>query len=297
MNFAASPATPSPPLPTSASTPAGAAPAPATPAHPAAASPSPAASVPPAPLPPLPPLTGASADVGAARHDVLRVLDWTVRGASKVLGDATVGFARIRGVATVGGKLAATEVTVRGTLNVLGTTEVAHRFAGTGTARFSASVRSAEFASNGRTVIEGDLRAARGVELTGNAEVSGNLEAASLHFRGTLTTPGAVRLAGDLHATLLEGRSHVGLLVARGIWIVQPRFPPWRTPGTLQTLRIEGTEVHLEGVVAEFVKGDAIHLGPGCRISRVEGPVVERHKDAFVGPSAVSEDIPAGLWR
>ena len=71
---------------------------------------------------------------------------------------------------------------------------------------------------------------------------------------------------------------------------------PWETKGTLRTLRIEGREVHLEGVTVEFLRADAIFLGEGCRVARHEGTIVARHRTAVVGPSAVSHPW-AGLSR
>src|SRR5690348_14363480 len=65
------------------------------------------------------PLTGAVTDVDA-RHETLRVLDWTVEGSSKVVGDAEVGFARVHGLAAIGGKLTAAGVTVDGSISVRG---------------------------------------------------------------------------------------------------------------------------------------------------------------------------------
>lgn len=272
-----------------------AAPAPvAPPSSPPAPPPS---NAPPA-TPPAPPpeLTGSSRDTGAVRHETLRVLDWSVRGASKVLGDATVGFARLQGIITVGGKLTATDVRAEGTLNVLGPIEIGHRLALRGEGKFSKSLRTFELSSKGRLDLGGDLVATGPVELEGVTELQGGLTAGALTLRGSLLAPGEIALQGDLDATL-EGRSVVGPIRAGRVTIRRPTFPPWRRSGELRTLRLEGTELRLEGVVAEFVKGTAIYVGAGCRLARVEGPIVERHRDSTVGPSAVTDDIPGGLWR
>jgi cytoskeletal protein CcmA (bactofilin family) len=134
-------------------------------------------------------------------------------------------------------------------------------------------------------------------ELNGRCEIGEGLSAGSLRFTGELQLPDAVRVVGDIHGSL-SGRSRAASLRAGSVEIVRarPHLPPWGPPGTLEVLRIEANEVRLEGVVAEFVKSDRIYLGRDCRISRVEGQIVERHRSAQVGPSRVS-DVLVHLTR
>ncbi|HRU22306.1 MAG TPA: hypothetical protein P5113_06475, partial [Candidatus Bipolaricaulis sp.] len=40
--------------------------------------------------------------------------------------------------------------------------------------------------------------------------------------------------------------------------------------GTLTVGEIEGDQVHLEATTADVVRGKIVHIGPGCRIGRVE---------------------------
>ena len=250
----------------------------------------------PAAPPAAPPLEGELHDEGSARHDRVRVQVWSVEGASKVLGEAAVGLARTRGLVTVGGKLSAVEFSARGTLNVGGATQVEHGLVIDGTGRFSAPVRTGDLSARGTLELKGDLRATGAVLLEGKNELAGGLDAASLTLRGSLRAPGEIRVAGELRA-VLTGVSRVGPVRAGLVTIERPRFPPWKRNGTLSTLRIEAREAHLEGVTVEFLRAESIYVGPGCRIARYEGRIVERHRGSTVGPSAVSDHIPPGLWR
>lgn len=244
------------------------------------------------PIPP-PPLTGSVTDVDA-RHDALRVLDWTVKGSSKVVRDAEVGFARVRGFAAVGGKLTAAAATVEGTIAVGGRVHLAGALRLRGEAELGEEVVLGELELAGRLAAAGALRCHGNATVAGRLEVRTDLEAAVLKFTGQLIVPGTLR-ATSVDGTL-EGLSKVERIRADRIELRSPSFPPWKPKGTLHGLRIEAREARLEGVTLEFLEADEIYLGPECRIARVEGTIVERHRSARVGPSAVSTPW-SGLTR
>jgi cytoskeletal protein CcmA (bactofilin family) len=248
------------------------------------------ASSPPAP----PPLAGTLADRGGARHDAVRTAEWSIDGATKVLGSAEVGFLRGRGVLTVGGALSGADVQHDGSLTVLGTTRVAGPLRLTGEVRLQADAQAGEMELTGRLEARGDLTVARRARLQGRLDVRGALRAGELVLAAELLVAGEVtaqRISGTF-----EGSSAAGPIRADEIDLRPARGAPWKPGPTLRTLRIEGNEVRLEAVTAEYVRAGAIYLGPGCRIARHDGTIVARHRSAVVGPSAVSETYP-GLRR
>jgi cytoskeletal protein CcmA (bactofilin family) len=249
----------------------------------------------PSAAPPAPaPLEGEMWDTGAGRHETLRVRDWRVRGAAKVVGDAEVGFAVLAGSVTVGGSFRAADVTSRGQLTVNGTTRIEGPLRLDGYSEFSSEVRAQEMTSTGYLGVSADVIVPGRVTLRGRAEILGGLTAGTVSLGGTLVAGGPVtvdRLEGEL-----TGESKTGPIRANTVEFRAARFPPWKAPGTLTTLRIEATEVRLEGVTVEFLKADRIELGPHCRVARVEGRVVQRHRSASVGPFATGWIHP-GLTR
>jgi len=108
-------------------------------------------------------------------------------------------------------------------------------------------------------------------ELVGPLSAQGNLRVERLSLCGRLTVTGEV-VSQDLDIEL-RGPSRVAAL--RGGRVkVKPRdllrgfFG--RNRGRLEARVVEGEDVHLEGVVAEEVRGRRIRLGPGCVVGRVE---------------------------
>jgi cytoskeletal protein CcmA (bactofilin family) len=249
----------------------------------------------PAPAPPPAPLTGRAVDRGSVRHATLQVLEWEVDGASKVVGDARIGFGHLRGIATVGGRLEAVGLEVDGTLNVNGVAEVAHRLSLRGTGHFGAALHAGELTVDGRLETPTDLVVDGAADLAGHLDLRGGLRTGALTFRGSLLVVGDLLATGPLVGTL-TGDGRAASVRAPTVEIRRPRELPWRRAPEFRTLRIEGEELRLEGVVAEFVQAERIHLGPGCRIARHEGRIVERHRSAVVGPS-VRSDIPPGYSR
>ena len=258
--------------------------------------PSPAAASPPAAAPavPPPPLTGTVSDRGAVRHDELRTLEWTVEGASKVLGSAEAGFAHLHGMVTIGRALTAVDLGARGTLTVEGTARLTGRLRLTGTGRFLSGLRAAALTADGRLEVAGDLEVTDEAVVGGITEVGGALRAGTLTFSGEFRVAGPVS-AGAVTGTL-EGRCRTGPIRAASIAIGRPVGAPWKSPGRLTTLRIEADTAYLTGVTVAYLRADAVHLGPDCRVARLEGRLVERHRSARVGPSSISEP-PPGISR
>jgi cytoskeletal protein CcmA (bactofilin family) len=223
-------------------------------------------------------------------------LDWVVRGTSKVVGNAEVGFAQVRGVASVGGDLTAAQVEVAGELQVGGATRVRGPLQLSGVGRFGRDLTVGSLVSSGRLEVAGSVRVEGAAHVKGHTELTGGLDAQSFAFEGSLHVEGTLH-AGRVSG-VLEGRSRLGPLLAERVDLKRsfPRLPPWKEAGTLHTLRIEAREVHLEGVVVEFLRAEEIYLGPDCRVARYEGSVREQHRSARLGPSSVSRP-PPGISR
>lgn len=236
---------------------------------------------------------GEVRDAGAAHHDTISALRWTSDGVSKVLGDADAGEAILSGAVSVRGRLSADRVTVRGTLEVEGTTRVVGSLDVSGDARFSASVDAGQMGVDGATEISGPLTVAQGLTCSGHLQVAGDLASQALRFDGRLTVRGKV-VAKQVGGRL-RGISRAEAILATTV-AIDRHAPLLGAKGRLEVLRIEAEEVRLAGVQCQFLKADRIHLGPDCHIALLEGTVVERHPSSRVGPESTSPR-PYGLSR
>jgi hypothetical protein len=272
------------------------APPPASPAPPSTAS----GTAPPPTAPPPAPLTGSLRLVGTNRVPSVRTLDWTARGFTKVAGDVDVGTGKVTGTLTVGGKLAARQAQFSGTHRIEGEVRLTEDLRVRGTFRTGAgiSARSARF--SGTVAIAGPLAIQELLQWEGSLEVGQDVRADEVLFRGRLA------LHGKLSARAVSGEvdslSSVSEIDADWIEIRRrkPRFtlfllppPPWHE---LEVQRIEAKEVHLAGVRVRYLKADRVFLGPDSHVEYVEGTILQRDKEAHVGPESESPP-PPGLSR
>jgi cytoskeletal protein CcmA (bactofilin family) len=249
---------------------------------------------PPAAGVPRPPLLR---DRGANRHDSVVAARWIVEGTSKVGKDVRVDELRLNGRLSVGGRLSATRVRGRATLEVAGPVEVAESFVLKGSVRTGATVHA------GSAEIAGSLRAPGSCTVDTSASIDGLVEvpglvARSLQVYGGARIPGTVR-TDTLFARLREA-STFGVVTGRSVQMYG------KVPNLVDKVffhecdvrvdRIEADAVTLEGVDAEFVRSPQITLGRYCHVTRVEGTIVRQHPSSFVGPESRTPP-PYGLRR
>ncbi|MGA8303358.1 MAG: hypothetical protein WA691_00860 [Thermoplasmata archaeon] len=260
----------------------------------------PSSALPPASAPPS--RAGAVRDSGTVRRDSLRAATWTSTGLVKVQGDVDVGSGSTSGLVSVGGKLSAGSFRARGTLEVLGPTNVRDQLTLEGTVHLQAAVHAGAVEAKGTFRSPSDVRVDRALSVTGT------FEAPSAHV-GLFDLTGSAEISGDLEAAVLvrgrfRGNSHLGTIRARSVVLEGPPtalIPTlWRRvfggSATVEVGRIEADSVSLRAVDVEFVRSPEIVLGPGAHVTTVEGTIVRRHPTSRVGPESRSPR-PHGLSR
>jgi cytoskeletal protein CcmA (bactofilin family) len=260
-----------------------------------------AASSPVPPSPPLP-LTGSLHQAGANRVPSIRVLEWTSRGSTKVVGNVEVITGELTGSSTVGGSVTARTLSLSGIHRVDGEIHVAQELRTRGTFRAGSAVLAGRAHLAGTVEIGGALTVSENLEWNGTLEVGSDAHAGSVLFQGQLGIRGTLSArsitgrveglskVGEIHADWIEIRRRKDRL-PMSIFLLPP--PAWHD---LEVQRIEANEVHLEGVRVRHLKADRIWLGPHSHVEYLEGTLVERHKDAHVGPESESPP-PPGLSR
>jgi len=241
-------------------------------------------------------------DTGAIRHETVQAMQWRVSGTCKVTGDATAAEATVAGLLTVGGRFTVTRVTVRGTLEVLGGTDVQDRADLDGTFRPRGSVHLASARVAGIFETASDVRVDRDLVVDGSLEAR-SVRVGVLDLTGSATVPGDVVATGTVRATF-RGDSTLGPIQGREVTLKGP--PPGLVPSLVrkvfggnahvQVERVEADRVALEAVHVGLVRSKEIVLGPGAQVTEIEGTVVRQHPTARVGPESRSRP-PHGLSR
>lgn len=237
------------------------------------------------------------AEHGVSRHDSIDAGTWSARGVAKVLRDATVTVAELRGTVSIGGRLRAERVESFGRLEVHGAMEVTGAVTGGGDLRGGATLHAGDLTWNGSLELAGSISVDRRLDATGELRAP-ELSAAEFRADGVIMIPGPVR------AAVVELRPRDGSQIGS----IQGRSVQVRThvPNFLDQLlgrrsrvtigRIESDRVELEGVEVDFVHAPEVVLGPGCHVAAVEGTIVRRHPSSRVGPESRSP-APYGLRR
>lgn len=227
-------------------------------------------------------IAGAGKVAGGEYHTV------KISGSGKVEGDLVAEELRIAGAGKVEGATKVREIVVSGTGRFEGPVE-AESFHCSGACKVEAELAAKEVRAAGTLKVEGNVKA-NYFRAGGALKVEGNLEGDLVSLAGMTTVTGL--LAADRVEMRLEGTSFVqeigGETIeikrrSRGGLLEELGIPFFRKPGTLQVSTIEGDEVYLEGTQAKLVRGKKIHIGPGCRIERVEyEESLEVHPDSRV---------------
>ena len=252
--------------------------------------------------PDAPGRTGTIRETGVVRRDGVRTARWTTVGLAKIQGDVDVGSGSSDGLLSVAGKLRAGSFRARGTVEVVGTTEVEGSLALDGTVHFESGLRAGELTSRGTLRSGGPVRVDRTWFARGAVEAPA-VTVGVLELSGSAEVPGELSASAAVHARF-RGDSRLGTVRARA---VELRGPPtsliptlWRTvfggSAAVEVGRVEADSVVLSAVDVGFVHARQIVLGPGAHVTTVEGTVVEQHPTSRIGPESRSPR-PHGLSR
>ena len=250
----------------------------------------------------LPPRTGTIRDSGTVRRDSVRAASWTTTGMAKVQGDVDVEAGAASGLVSVAGKLTAVTFRARGTLEVVGAAEVRDQLSLEGTVHFGAGLHAGALESRGTLRCAGDLRVDRALS------ANGLVEAPSVHV-GQFELTGSAEVPGDLEATVsvrarFRGDSQIGTIRSKRVELHGP--PTSLVPTLLRKVfggaatvhvdRVEADSVELSAVDVAFVHAREVVLGPGADVTAVEGTIVRQAPSSRVGPESRSPN-PYGLTR
>lgn len=252
--------------------------------------------------PSAPPTGSEIRDAGTVRRDSIRATAWRSRGMSKVQGDVDVGVGSTTGLVSIGGRLTAQSFRARGTLEVVGATEVREQLTLDGTVHFRAPVHAGTLDARGTLRCPADVRVDRALTVTGS------FEAPSAHV-GLLDVTGTVDIPGDLDAVVsvrvrFRGDSHIHAIRTKSVVLEGP--PSALIPTLVRRVfggaaevrigRVEAETVELSAVYVEFVHAEKIVLGAGAHLREFEGTIVRRHPSSRVGPESRTPP-PHGLSR
>ena len=238
---------------------------------------------------------------GTSRLPSVRTLDWVARGFTKVAGEVEIATGNVTGSLAVGGRLIARRLDLSGSHRIEGEVQVSDQLRTRGTFRAGAGVSTRTARFTGTTEIGGSLTVRETLQWKGSLDVGQDVRAGTVLFQGRLAIHGT--LAARSVSGEVDRRSSVEAIEANWVEIRRrkPLLPPLFVlpPPTWQELeveRIEAQEAHLAGVRVRHLKADRIWLGPHTHVEYVEGTIVERHKEAHVGPESESPP-PPGLSR
>ncbi|MBW7456172.1 polymer-forming cytoskeletal protein [Paenibacillus sepulcri] len=181
-----------------------------------------------------------------------------IDGIGKVEGDLISESFQLNGVATIRGAIRSRQLRVKGKMSVEG------------------DVYSPNFQMEGDIKVHGRM-ACDEIQLEGLLQLHGDCEAEQFVSRGGFTMDGM--LNAERIDILLYGRCQVkeiggeSILVKRSERSLWSKLFQWLIPvfdPRLATGAIEGDNIHLEGTIAQVVRGNRISIGPGCIIERVE---------------------------
>jgi len=191
----------------------------------------------------------------------LDCIDFKVTGSSEVKGNLKAETLKVSGSAAIEGNLQSDEVKISGSF----------------TSRGGLSVKKINI--SGSADIAGDISAEE-VQVSGSLATKSDCEAESFVAMGSVTIGGMLNAGnidikhyGSSRAKEIGGehiivRTHVTLGLHKIIKLFHP-------PSKFTAETIEGDDIHLEYTRAKVVRGNNVHIGPGCEVDLVE------YKDTF----------------
>ncbi|MCI4366601.1 MAG: hypothetical protein L3K08_02495 [Thermoplasmata archaeon] len=217
-----------------------------------------------------------------------------LNGRAKVTGPVELDAITVRGDLAIAGSAKVDRWDTDGHVSVEGAASGGGAWRCAGEHRFGAALTVESLDARGRLDVAGALTTTGAISVVGSIDVVGDVKGASVTWSGAAAISGEVR-AGSIAITTI-GPSKVGALRANSIRIAHKGGRFAANPAALEVLEIEGKEVHLAGVIAQHVKADRISVGPGCRLSQVDGTVVSRDPSSHIGPQSKTPR-PYGLSR
>ncbi len=259
------------------------------------------AAVPPTPLAPATLREGAYRELGVVHHASLRAQRYRLRGTGKIYGDVDVGELVVDGALSIGGRLVADRVDLRGTIDIAGDARIATTAAMEGTIRIDGSATATALRAKGFLHVGGAL------EVEGTLATSGSFEVGGEARAGFFQPDGPVEIGGGLTARTIDGRfdgeSRIERIVAATVRLTPRqllRLPvdlPFHRPHAALTVeRLEADRVEIEGVTVRYLRSPAIRLGRRCHVATLEGNLLSRDPSSHVGFESRSAP-PPGLMR
>lgn len=230
----------------------------------------------------------------------------SISGSGRVSG-GEYSQVRISGSGRVEGDVVAQEIRVSGAGRFQGTVK-AKEITVSGAGKFTDQVEADVLVTSGSCGIEGDaavkeLRSSGAQRIGGSfrghyVRVSGVLHVAQDMETDVFTSSGKFEIGGLLSADRVEiklvgdsrareiGGENIDIRASSGFsfgFSLTRGFRLGVGIGTLTVGEIEGDHVHIEATTADVVRGKTVHIGPGCRIGRVEyADSLDVHPEAAV---------------
>jgi cytoskeletal protein CcmA (bactofilin family) len=183
-----------------------------------------------------------------------------IKGACKVDGNVTTMLLKIGGSMKVTGNVRAELIRAKGAFKVGGDV-------------FANNLRVA-----GATKVTGKIESSEEIFVQGVLKCESDIKAARFNLQGAVDVAGT--LTSKEFAAELSGRSAIKILESDKI-VVKIRNKS--NDSELIAKKIIGSEILLEGTVAERVEGNRVTLGRGCQISEVKAKELDVHRDSKVG--------------
>ncbi len=248
--------------------------------------------------PPAPPRGPPLTDRGTVRRDAVRARRWQVLGIAKVDASVDVGEARFQGVVVVGGPLRADRLRSRGRLASRGPVTVAGSLESHGSLEADAAVHAGEADLEGRAQVGGALTADAALCVRGGL-VAPSVRCDRFELRGSAQVPGPV--AATIVDARLTGPTALATVQAGEVRLRGPAPNPvaWalgKPEPTVRVERIEAERVYVSAAHVRFVRAAELVLGPGARVTALEGTVTKAHPTSRLGPESWSRP-PEGLRR
>lgn len=213
--------------------------------------------------------------------------DLTISGISKAYG-GRYRLIEIEGVGSVDGDVSCDSFKANGMVTMKGNVR-ANRFELNGKMSGDGALSSGEVKVDGQLTLHGRLHGEE-MTLNGYIKLYGDCEAERISLSGGFTVEGLLN-AGTVDI-VLHGRGQAREIGGERIQILKAAKPSWsRTlawiiPAFEPHLfagAIEGDDIRLEETTAKIVRGNCVHIGPGCVIDRIEyGAELVVHPDAQV---------------
>ncbi len=200
-----------------------------------------------------------------------------ISGSGRVEGDVIAQEIRVSGAGRFQGDVKAKEIEVSGAGKFAGRVE-ADTIETSGSCGIEGDAEVKEVRSSGAQRVGGSLRA-HYVRVSGVLSVGHDVEADVFTSSGKFEIGGLlsadrveIKLVGDSRVREIGGENidirassgfSFGFSLTRGLRL-------GFGIGTLTVGEIEGDTVRIEATTAEVVRGKIVHIGPGCRIGRVE---------------------------